>query len=616
MWRLFTLLVLLFPLLLPHLAQAGEAREYWHAEFILKDTATPPDAADPGWHGVQLPHALRGEAPLAGGGWFRFRIHTDAIPGEPQGIYVWWLNLNAAFYFNGEFLGDGGQFQEPIARNWNRSFLYLLPRSLWRTGENTLLVRLRSDPGWGILSPIEVGDYARLRHDHERRHLLQVEITQALTITLLVATTLVLAVWWRRRHEPQYFWFGLACLMWAIFSAYLVVRDPPMPGPLFRWLSHLALDAWVVCMVLFVHRYLGLARPRQERLLAFFPVLAGLLTATPMLWQGHAFLVTHLITFSLILWMTLLVGRHWWRSRWRESGLLLASLATLVLAAIHDLLVSVPWYWLPDDLAHLVLKHHFILFNFAVPAVLLFLTGHLGRRFADALTHSEVLNRELESRVAASHQALSESFAQRGKLERETARAEERERIYRDLHDDIGAKLLSLAIRAPDPQGADIARSALQDLRDVVSRSAQTEAQLTDLLADWRAEAETRCKSARLRLAWNQPDDLPDGTVSAVDALHLGRILREALSNVLRHAQADSVAVDIRFTQGGYRIAIQDDGGGKPRAPGRGMRNMQTRAAHLGGSIEWIWDAGGCRVELTLPTAFAAAPQNGSVSVR
>lgn len=587
-------------------ALAHHEHEVWQADFILLDTATPPAANDPRWHPVRLPHALKREDADSTGGWFRFRIQADAAPLAAQAIYVWWLNLNAAFYFNGEYLGDGGHFDEPITRNWNRPFLYLLPQHKWHAGTNEVLIRIKSDPGWGILSPIEIGPFTQLRPEFEHRRLLQVDVTRGLTLTLLIATSLVLAVWWRRRHDPQYLWFGLACLMWTIFSFYLVVRDPPMPGPLFRSLSHYAMDVWVVCLALFVQHYLGQRKPRLQRLLLAYLVLAAGLTAWPGLWPGYAYLVNHSLGFLILCGLTWQIVRHCRTSQWREHYLLALAFGTLVLSGLHDLLVGIPSDWLPPNLAYIRLKYGFISMHFAAPVVLLFLTGHLGRRFADALTRAESFNRELESRVAASAQALAASYQSRAQLERETAAAEERERIYRDLHDDIGAKLLSLAIRAKTPQDTDIARSALQDLRDVVSRSAQADAPLGDLLADWRAEIVGRCASAGVQLVWNQPEDLLERGMTAAEALNLGRILREAVSNVLRHAGAHALTIGVRFVGGRYQLSLEDDGHSKPRAPGRGMRNMQARAGQLGGEIEWLWGERGCRVLLRFPGGGAS----------
>jgi len=611
------LLVSVFTLLCLLIAKpvfAEPVHEIWQAEFILSDSATPPDATDPRWHPVRLPHALKSENELAKGGWFRFRIQAETIPSTPQAIYVWWLNLNAAFYFNDEFLGDGGSFDEPIARNWNKPFLFVLPLGDWHAGRNEVLIRIRSDPGWGILSPVEIGALDALRPDYELRRVLQVDVARGLTLTLLIAASLVLAVWWRRRHDLQYLWFGLACLMWAVFSAYLVVRDPPMPGPLFRTLSHFAVDLWSVCLAMFVQHYLGRRNPRLERLLAGYLVVAALLSilsssprGSPLIWPGYVYAFNHSLGFLVLVGLTWQVFSSWRSNAWREHYLLGIALALLVLASLHDLLLGLPPNIFGAEMARIRLKYHYFSIHFAAPIVLLFLTGHLGRRFADALTGAENFNRELELRVQESASALNESYQRRSVLERNTAAAEERERIYRNLHDDIGAKLLSLAIRAKTPQDADIVRSALQDLRDVVSRSAQADAPLSDLLADWRVEIIGRCDAARVRLVWNQPEDLPERNMVAAEALNLGRILREALSNVLRHSEASSVVVGVHFVAGRYQISIEDDGHGKPGPAGRGMRNMQARAAQLGGQIDWVWGERGCRVLLLLPSIAPSA---------
>jgi len=238
------------------------------------------------------------------------------------------------------------------------------------------------------------------------------------------------------------------------------------------------------------------------------------------------------------------------------------------------------------------------------------------------LWKTQQMNRQLEDRVAAVQQTLSASFDARRALEISHAEAGERERIYRDLHDDLGAKLLGLLIsaqRAGLPREADMARSALQDLRDVVSRSAQPATPLGDLVADWRAETEQRLQPLGIMLDWRIPmEDMPV-PVNAEIALNLSRILREAITNVLRHApQADRITVNTVLEQDSLMLSIEDNGPGLPQSgakPHRGMSGMNARAAMLGANLAWqAVEPHGCRVVLKMPLANLPPANAGETS--
>lgn len=182
--------------------------------------------------------------------------------------------------------------------------------------------------------------------------------------------------------------------------------------------------------------------------------------------------------------------------------------------------------------------------------------------------------------------------------------AAERERIYADLHDDLGAKLLTLIYRAESPLQADLARAILQDLRDVVTRSRGTPGTLADVLADIRAEAGQRLAAVGGELRWEQAPDLPDPVLDTGRALHLHRIVREALSNAIRHAQAHCIRIRVRRQAGELWLDVTDDGAGVAAAPaaGTGMRSMRARAEALHGRIDWqpgTW--GGAKVLLRVP---------------
>jgi signal transduction histidine kinase len=198
---------------------------------------------------------------------------------------------------------------------------------------------------------------------------------------------------------------------------------------------------------------------------------------------------------------------------------------------------------------------------------------------------------------------LESSFAERERLIRERVAAEERERIYADLHDDIGARLLSLIYASPSAVQADLARTLLQDLRDVVSRSRGAPGTLLEVLQEIRSEAEQRLTLTGGTLGWEQPEALPDPQLDQGQALHLFRIVREALSNALQHGAARHVRIRVARSGEHLVLDVTDDGPGNNGQPeGRGSDNMRQRAAELHGTIDWdAGTLGGTKVLLRFP---------------
>lgn len=208
---------------------------------------------------------------------------------------------------------------------------------------------------------------------------------------------------------------------------------------------------------------------------------------------------------------------------------------------------------------------------------------------------------EHQARLARMHEDLARQAHESG----ERAAAAERQRIYDDLHDDLGAKLLELVYRAPTQELADRARAALQDLRDVVTRSRGSVGSLDEVLADIRSEMEQRLGAAGIGLVWDARGELPDVALVPARSLHLYRIVREAVSNVIRHAHARRVRMRVGCAGGAVRIELTDDGSGDALdagVAGTGMRAMRERAAQLAGAIEWKpGTEGGTKVLLSVP---------------
>ncbi len=93
---------------------------------------------------------------------------------------------------------------------------------------------------------------------------------------------------------------------------------------------------------------------------------------------------------------------------------------------------------------------------------------------------------------------------------------------------------------------------------------------------------------------------------------NLGRILREGLTNAIKHAQPSRLCIRFIHNERGITLTIDDDGtkGDQDWAPGRGTRVVRTRAADLGGTAQWEPSKLGgtaLRVEVPLPAVAAKA---------
>lgn len=175
---------------------------------------------------------------------------------------------------------------------------------------------------------------------------------------------------------------------------------------------------------------------------------------------------------------------------------------------------------------------------------------------------------------------------------------EEQSRIAADLHDSVLQQLFALGLRLQAVSGlapplvADRIRESVERLDDVMAEIRQTIFGLSspavgsDLARDMRVVVDEYAEhlgfSPTIRTAGNLD------RCDEVTRQHLVSVLREALSNVLRHARATEVQISISEWHGEVALKVVDDGVGPSRGPtsGNGLKNMDRRAAALGGFFQ------------------------------
>lgn len=237
----------------------------------------------------------------------------------------------------------------------------------------------------------------------------------------------------------------------------------------------------------------------------------------------------------------------------------------------------------------------------------------------------------LAAERARLYEELREKEALRGKLLEKliTAQEDERRRIARELHDEAGQALTALILnlemaeqsrQAVDPQRLarlrGIAEDTLAELRRMIYDLRPTILDDLGLAAAvrWYVKENIEPQGLHVTMTITRADDrLPHHIETAVF-----RIVQEALTNIVKHAQAHRAAIDIAVTPQDVRVLITDDGRGfdasavtTRREGGMGLLGMRERAELLGGRLRLASREGdGTRVEVVIPVGGSVDGQD------
>ena len=191
------------------------------------------------------------------------------------------------------------------------------------------------------------------------------------------------------------------------------------------------------------------------------------------------------------------------------------------------------------------------------------------------------------------------------------ARVAERERIARDLHDLLGHTLSVIVLKselAAKLSERNPARAAAE-IREVeqISRNALTEVRRAihgyrgERLTDELGSSRKALEAAGVALE----ADIEPLTMAADTDRALALALREAMTNVVRHARATRCRVTLARDEGSVRLTVEDDGVGGELVEGAGLSGMRSRMAEIGGTVERDGRRG-TRLTLTVPVRQGA----------
>lgn len=191
---------------------------------------------------------------------------------------------------------------------------------------------------------------------------------------------------------------------------------------------------------------------------------------------------------------------------------------------------------------------------------------------------------------------------------RHTLKVAERERIARDLHDILGHTLSVIILKSElaarvidgDPK---LAKTQIEDV-ERISREALRE--VREAIVGYRqGDLQSELERARstLETAGLQVEQHCEAfEIPSAHERVIALVLREAVTNIVRHANAKRCVITVRQSGSGYALEVRDDGTGGALEPGMGMRGIRERIAALGGTVNWRSDQG-TQLSIEVPLA-------------
>ena len=238
---------------------------------------------------------------------------------------------------------------------------------------------------------------------------------------------------------------------------------------------------------------------------------------------------------------------------------------------------------------------HLPLWEWSIAIIVSVLTG------MSAMHHT--VQRRANARLQLAHDEIEQ-----------LAKSAERERIARDLHDVLGHTLSVIAVKSElAAKLVDVDQErAKAELIDIQATARRALAETRETVSGYRVQglaAELRNARAMLDCAGvvlHAPESVP--RLPAQQEASLSLILREAITNIVRHARAQNCHVELETApEGDLVLQIRDDGCGVSSPEGNGLRGMRERVASLSG-VFTIDHASGTVIRVSLPASSAEAP--------
>ena len=545
-------------------------------------------------HPVELPLFLPIQKGATASASLRFSIGLDAVPAKVQALYLPSFADDVGIEINGHSVRD----VDTPKRLWNTPLIVSVPPSLLVAGTNRIDVILygQSQEGFRI-EPFYFGPEQLLSGAYGARYAGSITAAK-FGLGLMVLLFLALgAVWLSRPQDRAYLWLSLSCASAVVFLAHYGLDMSVVPYRVWTitWLFSVA--TYVLLIMKFVKLLLGVRVESYENAFLAYLGLAILVAVTaPADIVFHVSIIANIGTELLALAVLFVFWNNRDKTHRIDMFVLFSCLSIAAALGLYDLLLFL-FDWIPRN------QHLFQYMPLVMSGASLWL---IVARLVRSLGSYEALNRSLQEVVEQKTKELELSYKQLTEAEKARAVDGERKRIMLDLHDGIGGQLTNTLAYLDNRKVYDpVLRAALEEaLRElaVMLDSLETEDSIATLLGMLRTRLEPLLDTHGLVFNWQVRAEPVLARPGPTQNLHLVRIVQEAITNVIKHAEATTITIAADETT----VSIVDNGKGFELPPqgqrrnGHGLMSMKRRAEQIGALFEITSSSNGTSIRLVL----------------
>lgn len=564
---------------------------------------------------ISLPyHWDRHHPGQAGAATFEIPFILPALPIEIFGLYVPRLGNAYEIWLNDTLLQRNGDLLQGNGADYAKVPRYIVISPGLLRLNNVFRVQIRADVGRrGGLAALTLGPDAEVYPFYLSDYRWRSTGSFMVAALSLLIGLVALALWFtqvgtlasgRPQRDPLYLLAAVAELGWAASIGNAIIEKPPLTWPWWGVLMLMSTTLWMASMPLFCMevagwKQAGAALWMRRWLVLLLPLSAVASLASLVYGQSLAmtvfYAVSGLSTAGFVLFFI-------WKAAVRSASMVHrvvgATLLLNILVGFRDLYVFRFSQSYGDNT---LLRYSGVLFGLTLGYIVITRFRAVSAQVLDLVAH-------MAARVEQKEQELEQSYRDMDRLTRDQARSEERTRILRDMHDGVGAHI-STAIRQLESGRAsqsDILltlRDSLDQLKLSIDAMHLNPGDVTALLANLRYRLEPRFKACGIELQWDVDLIAPLTRFDDWAMRHLQYMVFEALSNVLQHAHATVLRLELRTTpQGGALLRLIDNGCGfeLERVRQRGLSSLQDRSDAIGARLLVASEPGQTVVEIGL----------------